>query len=298
MRRGEAHITAVSFMFALMQMVVFLPSTDAQSFRGEVVATRIVSDAAEAQFELEAGQVLLLGFTENYPYVDGVEIDVTPENGRPLPAGSFSLAVFEGIDRSVEHEEGFTTIAGRSLGTIPLQGSTSVTVPLTPGLQAANRTAQPRTSDSFLSADPGKGYIAAQIVPSMKGMNPAFEDTLFTVRITPRLSGKGGIRVSIHGEPGIVEQALNELELSLNGSVIQADRINTITPGIYRLTANAGQYLEHAENIGVEAGRTVTRTLLAQEPRASIRVRVPSVAEVFIDGVRIPGDTRSTVDLF
>lgn len=282
--------------FVLVLIAAITTPVDAQNFRGEVVATQIISGPAETRTELGAGQVLLLGFTEEYPFPDGVEINIVPEAGRTLPAGSFSLAVFEGVDRSVQDQEGFTTIAGRPLGTIPLRGSTSVLIPLVRESRASDRSTASRHPETLPPADRGRGYIAAQIVPSMKGMNPAIENTVFSLRVVPRLSGEGGIRISLHGEPEIVEQALDQLALTLNNVAIEPGSINTVSPGIYRLTAIAGDYLEHTENIGVEAGRTVNRTLPVREPRALIRVRVPSVAEVFLDGVRLSGDARSTVE--
>jgi hypothetical protein len=90
--------------------------------------------------------------------------------------------------------------------------------------------------------------------------------------------------VSLSGEPDVVERAAGILTISLDGDPVSPDELMEVDPGIYRLEAQAGDFLAYTSNVGIERGRVRTVVLEATEPQATVRLSVPSVADVYWNG--------------
>jgi len=128
----------------------------------------------------------------------------------------------------------------------------------------------------------------------MKGMDSTALSAAYSVRISPRLRPIGALRVTLAGEAELLTRTREELQLSLNGEEIAVDAVVERAPGIYRLEAQAGDFLETASNVGIEQGHIREITLEPREPLAMIRVSVPTVAEVYWNGTRLADQSPFT----
>lgn len=264
----------------LLILVLVTPDATSQSFRGEV--SRRVDLVANGSVELEmgAGQIVLLAPTEeSRRFVNGVDI-VVSSISPALPSGAFTVAVFGGVD--VPAGDGYVNLAGTSLGTIPPSTGNRyrIHVPFSAGSRVSSEAGLTVTSPADLNTGP----VAIQLVPIMKGMNEDALAATFRVEISPRLRPVGALIVSLSGDPSVVDRASSVLTVNLDGAPIQPDQLVELEPGIYRLEAEAGDFLEYTSNVGIERGRVRTVVLEATEPQATIRVSVPSVADVYWNG--------------
>lgn len=286
-----------SMVLALLSVVLSTTGGQAlwsQSFRGEVAERFEILDGSTIEAGIEAGRVILLDFSDRFPYVESLELRVTPPEGTTIPTGAFSLHVYEAVDPVSTTTSGFVTIAGRAVGTEPLRPSSSYIVPVT--TRYPDRFRQIDEDGTFRAINPSLGMVAIQLVPAMKGMTTGMEALPFVVTITPHLAAVGGVVVQVTGEPDVRDRSHELLRLTINGQPIDEGSIAFFSPGIYRLEAVAGDYLNHAENVGIDAAQTTTRTYTVREPRAFLQIRVPTVAEVFLDGTRIGGVGREFLE--
>lgn len=269
-------------------LIAVIPSVvQPQSFRGEVTAHRVVDTAASIQSTLEAGQVLLIDIDSEFPFVEGLLIRVIPPDDIAIPPGAFSVAVYGQVDPAVAETRGFTTLGGREAGTRPLGISGTENASRGETIQVGLHPEFAGSGD-FQRIDPTLGAVAIQVVPVMKGMSAGLENATFRLEVDPIIREEGVLEITVTGEtPDVRDRAHEELKLHINDIPIEPDRRYFFDPGIYRLTADAGDYLQHQENIGIEIAHITTLTLQAREPRAYLRVQVPSVADVFVDGVRL-----------
>ncbi|TVR74286.1 MAG: hypothetical protein EA427_01200 [Spirochaetaceae bacterium] len=267
---------------------------NAQSFRGEPTVLLEITEATPIRSELEAGQVLMLAIPDSYPFVEALTIQLISPEEELLVPGAFSLSAYSAIDPALAETSGYVTFAGRLLGTVPVESAQTYTIPVLSPSRSDDITES--ASTAFREADPRIGAIALQIAPAMKGVGAHLEEIAFLIEIRPVTSRKGGVRVELTGEEGVLERAREVLHITLEGEPLQEGEILFRTPGIYRLEVNAGDYLQHTENVGIDAARTTTALLEAREPRAFLAIHVPSVAEVFLGGERISASPRSTLE--
>ncbi|MFA7567904.1 MAG: hypothetical protein WCY01_12810, partial [Alkalispirochaeta sp.] len=148
----------------------------------------------------------------------------------------------------------------------------------------AERQVVPAGTQLITDVDPKIGAIGVQIVPTAKGMSQELLDTVFSLRLAPVLRPKGGLIVHLGGDEDAIPQAVEVLEIKVDGRTVKPEVIQEFDPGIYRLTAHAGDYLSYTANVGIERGRVREETLIIRRPRATVRINVPSVAEVFWNG--------------
>ncbi len=285
----------LSTFLAIIVPVVIAPArVHGQSFRGEVATYHVIENKGSVHFELAAGQLALFETVESFPFVEGLEIRVKPEGDVRIVPGAFSVHVYEGVDPSIRETSGFTTISGRPAGTALVDGVNRFVVPVETVFDRQRRE-YPVEGD-FRIVNPGLGAVAVQIVPAMKGLSPEMEGLSFQLETTPLLSGLGAIRVGITGTEEIVESSREHLRIYLEGRDVTPDIPVFVSPGIYRLAAEAGDYLDHAENVGIDAARVTTKLLEVREPKVHLKLEVPSVAEVFLDGVRLVPRGREVME--
>ncbi len=298
-RLKKVQIRAVSRRIALVVTLgfLFLPAREtvhSQSFRGEVAETIEITDGTLRHAELEPGQVVLLAFAAQYPYVEAIQLRVVAPQGTSLVPGAFSLNVHAGVDPATEMTSGFVTIAGQALGTVPAEASRPYLVPVNTPYAAGREIAL--IGQTFRAADPQLGLMAIQIAPAMKGISSDMEGLVLSLEITPLRSVIGGIQIQLTGDLDVQSRAREELRITLDDTVVPEGSYIFREPGIYHLEARAGDYLHHRENVGIDAARTTRILLEARVPRAFLGIQVPSVAEVFLSGERIEHTAGSILE--
>ncbi|SIQ20009.1 hypothetical protein SAMN05920897_10546 [Alkalispirochaeta americana] len=289
----------MAFLAAFLSLAGISPSYS-QSFRGEVQALERISSAEPLEILLEGGAVLLLLGQEEFPYLQGLRIIADPLP-RGMPPGGFSLLVFGDVDPP--HEEllqdapGHLSLAGRSLARIPLnpERRESLTIELAPPRPFPGEAA-PGLSAATATSSFSRGAIALQILPATKGFLPRHDEHAHRLRIEPIVAPFGGILVEMEGDASLMEKASPLLSLSLDGENLQPETATFLSPGIYQLQAQAGEYLQHRQNIGIEEAVTTRITLQPHEPRSFLTFQVPSVAEVFLDGEPLSADSEKPLE--
>ncbi|MFW5827191.1 MAG: hypothetical protein ACOCU4_03820 [Alkalispirochaeta sp.] len=267
-------------LFLVMLGVIFAEGISSQSFRGEVTNRESITSDTRVESQLSAGDVVLFHIDPTFlRFIEALEITIEPQEQAVAP-GSFSVAVFGAVDPPAA--QGVQNLAGQRLETLPLTDPEGhrLFLPLDEDYSRAQGT-------TTRPADPRIGDIALQLVPIMKGMDNEALSTTYSVRISPRLRPIGALRVSLAGEAELLSRTREELQLTLNGEEIGEDTVVERTPGIYRLEAQAGDFLETTTNVGIEQGHIREITLEPREPLAMIRVSVPTVAEVYWNGTRL-----------
>ncbi|MFW5694477.1 MAG: hypothetical protein ACOCYB_04870 [Alkalispirochaeta sp.] len=267
-------------LWVVALVFIGVSAADGQSFRGEVSSREAISSDTTVERSITSGEILLFYIEPTARrFVAGLEVTIEPSS-ESIAAGSFSAAVFGAVDPPDEH--GIHNLAGQRLETLPLTDP------------QRHRLFIPFDSDhsnnldtATRPADPTIGDIALQLVPIMKGMDSTALSAAYSVRVSPRIRPIGAVRVTLTGEADLVERTEDLLQLSLNGEEIALDTVVERAPGIYRLEARAGDFLDTASNVGVEQGNLREIVLEPQEPRARIRVSVPTVAEVYWNGTRL-----------
>lgn len=251
-----------------------------QSFRGEVTNRDILSADTVVERSISSGDVLLFTIAESaLRFTTGVELVITTDDGSVVP-GSYSAAIYAGVDSS--QGTGVQNLAGQRLATIPL------TDPIQHRILVPFESAEPSDQrGATRPADPQIGHLAVQLVPIMKGMDTRALSTVYSVTVTPQLRPIGAVRIELEGDADLLRRTRAELTLTLNGEEVDEEKVVEREPGIYRLEAQAGDFLDTTSNIGIEQGRLREVILQPQEPAATIRVSVPSVAEVYWDGARL-----------
>ncbi|MEX2443350.1 MAG: hypothetical protein WD492_07085 [Alkalispirochaeta sp.] len=253
---------------------------EGQSFRGEVSVRETLTAQDAVERSISSGDILLLHLDPSaVRFVAGLDIVIEPESDSIAP-GSFSAAIFGAVDPP--EATGVQNLAGQRLQTLPLTDPLRhrIFVPFgSDGSGIQNNATQP--------IDPHIGDIAIQLVPIMKGMDSRALSVAYSVSVTPRLRPIGAARIVLEGDDDLLRQTRDALELSLDGETIEADTVVERAPGIYRLTAQAGDFLDVTSNVGIEQGRLREITLEPREPLAMIRVSVPTVAEVYWNGTRL-----------
>lgn len=263
-----------------------------QALRGEVTAMETISSAEPMEFHLEGGTVVLLLGQEDFPYLQGLRITAAPLP-RGYPPGGFSLLVFGDVDpppkELLEDTPGYVSLSGRRLARIPLHPghSETVTIGITSSRPATGETI-PALDDVSATADLSRGALALQMVPAAKGFLPGRGDYSHLLRVEPVVPPLGGVVIDLDGDEALLEETRPLLSLSLEGREIFPGTLSFLAPGIYQLEARAGQYLKHLQNVGVERATTTRIILEPHEPRSFLVFRLPSVAEVFLDGELLP----------
>lgn len=270
-------------------MLFLATSVSAQSFRGEVVSRETVRPHEQIEISLSGGQIAVIQFDRSVRFIAAVaaEISSDSENARP---GAFTLASYAGVD--VPQREGVVDVAGRSLRAIPVRAArrNRVLLPVRDGAPPTEEAGQIVTEP----IDPSVGAVAFQLVPIMKGMRDEDLAATYTLRVSAVLRSVGAIRIELTGDPDIVELATADLQMFLDGRPIEPNTMIERPPGIYRLRATAGDYISYTSNVGVEIGRLREIRLEAVRPQATVRLSVPSVAEVYWNG-RLASDERELV---
>ncbi len=253
---------------------------NAQSFRGNVILLEVPEPDNYVEISFGSGDVAVISVPDDQIFTSGLDIRVRPPSDRSFPPGMFSVVVYTAVD--APHEDGVVTIGGIQKERIPVSSSSSL--PLVVTFTGADRPTVPAGTRLISDADPGIGDIGIQIVPTAKGMSQELLETIFTLRLAPVVRSKGGLIVHIDGEEKAVTEAMEVLSIFVDGEPLEAGAVGEFSPGIYRLTAEAGDYLSYTANVGVERGIIRELTLTARQPRARVRINVPSVAEVFWNG--------------
>lgn len=251
-----------------------------QSFRGEVINREVVSVESVIEQTISSGDVLLFTIPEAaLRFMTGVELTVSTNDPDGAP-GSYSTAIYAAVDPP--QENGVQNLAGQRLGTFPLTepAGQRFFVPFGAADSGAERGVT-------RAADPQIGDFAVQLVPIMKGMDSEALSTAYSVTITPRLRPIGALRIELDGNEDLLRRTRAELSITLNGDEIDEETVIERAPGIYRLEARAGDFLDTTANVGIEQGRLREIVLEPEEPAATIRVSVPSVAEVYWNGARV-----------
>jgi hypothetical protein len=233
---------------------------------------------------LSGGQVVVLTLPPDRLFTSGMDVRIRPADGETPVPGSFTVAVYAAVDAPAE--EGVVNIAGSLQERLPLGNTSSLalTIPFR-GYQLPTPPAGTRVLDPV---DPAIGPVGIQIVPASKGLSPEGARARFTVEITPRLRRIGALVVRIDSdEPATAREAREILVLTVDGNPIEPDTLVELTPGIYRLEAQAGDLLSYTANVGIDRAQVEEVVLSAEIPRAAIRINVPSVADVFWNGERV-----------
>ncbi len=280
MIRPRLKAAVLLFSLSLFLWVPGMPM-GAQSFRGEIAARVSVPLQDDAHSpSLGGGQVLIIQRAADPHWLEGLDISVSLEGDDPVPPGAYALVIFSDVDTTGEPDDGFITMGGRQWASHPILSA----APVTTTIPIRNRTTghQPREGIEIAS-----GEIALQIVPVMKGMPPSIANRQFTVSLTPRFSIRGGLAITLTGDPAVVAHAQELLEVRLDRVAVDADGLIVLDPGIYRVAVQAGNLLEQSRNVAIESASITTLAFEPLEPVARVRFSLPSVAEVFLDGVRI-----------
>lgn len=277
-------ITIVQRHLSMLSLVVLgvalAEGVSGQSFRGEVSSREPITSDTTVEEQISSGDVLLVHVDPPFVrFIEGLEITIERQDQSIAP-GSFSVAVFGAVDPPAAR--GVQNLAGQRLEALPLTdpGRHRLYVPF----DSEHSNIQGQTTRP---TDPRIGDIALQLVPIMKGMDSTALSAAYSIRISPRLRQIGAVRVTLAGEEELLARTREELQLSLNGEEIAVDEVVERSPGIYRLEAQAGDFLDATSNVGVEQGHIREITLEPREPLAMIRVSVPTVAEVYWDGNRL-----------
>lgn len=267
-------------LLAILTLALSMPAgMPGQSFRGEVVLRDEITTTSRAGTTLGVGQLAVIAVApEALRFVESLVIEVTPPEAAP-PTGSFSVGVFGSVDAPAE--TGVVNLAGVPLTTVPLgAGRSRIVVPFRDSLDVTPAAGSTRTG----LADPNTGAVAVQLIPVAKGLSESAARAGYAVSITPNLRAVGALEITLSGDQSILPEAREILSVTLDGVPVDIDTVLERTPGIYRLEARAGDYLEYTSNVGIDQGRIHRMTLEAREPRATVRLSVPSVAEVFWNG--------------
>ncbi|MFO8042837.1 MAG: hypothetical protein R6U25_06530 [Alkalispirochaeta sp.] len=269
-----------SVMCIVALTVLAAAEVPGQSFRGEVINREVLSVESVVEQSISSGEVLLFTIPDAaLRFMTGVELTVSTEDTNVAP-GSYSTTIYAAVDPP--QENGVQNLAGQRLATFPLTEPVRQRIFIPFG--AADSGDQRGVTRA---ADPQIGDLAVQLVPIMKGMDSQALSTTYSVTITPRLRQIGAMRIELDGDEDLLRRTRAELTVTLNGEEIDEEAIIERAPGIYRLEAQAGDFLDTTTNIGIEQGRLREVVLEPQEPAATIRVSVPSVAEVYWNGARL-----------
>lgn len=286
-------LRAVPWGIVLMLLVPTV--VHGQSFRGEVAHLLGITDDSTVTTALYPGQVLLVSPTDSFPYLQALELRIRVPRDTGFAPGTFRLSVYEGVDPDVLDSRGFVSIAGRALGTFSVLETAQPFV--LPVITPFPTDWLPRQDVSvFQEADPGLGLMAIQLVPAMKGIPPELEDAALTLELHPVMASFGGFQITLSGEEDLLERARRQLYIAVDGKEVSEGTLVFRNPGIYKLEARAGDYLDHRENIGIEVARTTNLVLEPREPRAYLSIHLPSVAEIFLDGHSVPANPAEVLE--
>lgn len=264
-------------------------SLAAQSFRGEIHAQHRFEDASTYTTTLGSGEVLLLSFPADARFFAGLRVEIRTAQAS-APPGTFTATVWSSVD--ADSTEGVATFAGQQIGTLPVvRPRQSMLIPTESGTALTADAGEFRTRE----INPSLGPVAVQLVPVMKGATDAALAIRYEISVSPVLRSVGGVVVELSGESELVRATRSELTLTLDDAPISLDEVIERTPGIYRLTATAGDYLDVTVNVGVDRGEIRTITLEPTEPRAQVRINLPNVAELYWNGALVQDTTPLTV---
>ncbi len=264
---------------AVIFLIAALSSPEAQSFRGNPVPVELPGPGS-VETSLGSGDVAVIAVPADSRFITGLDIRIRPATDAVIAPGLFSVVVYAAVDAPAT--EGTVTIAGNRKARFPITSASSL--PVVVSFSGAERQVVPAGTQLITDVDPKIGAIGVQIVPTAKGMSQELLDTVFSLRLAPVLRPKGGLIVHLGGDEDAIPQAVEVLEIKVDGRTVKPEVIQEFDPGIYRLTAHAGDYLSYTANVGIERGRVREETLIIRRPRATVRINVPSVAEVFWNG--------------
>jgi hypothetical protein len=273
MSYSKTVVTILGLIFSVFTL-------NAQSFRGNVVRLDVPPPDRNIEISIGSGDVAVISVPEDQIFTAGLDIRLRPPSDVQISPGMFSLVIYAAVD--APDEDGVVTIGGTQREQIPI--TTSATLPVVVGFSGEDRPSTPAGTRFVPDVDPRIGDVGIQLVPITKGMSQELLETTFTLRVAPVVRPKGGLVVHIDGEEDAVSAALEVLRISVDGLPLEEGTVGEFSPGIYRLTAEAGDYLSHTANVGIERGVIRELTLTARQPRAQVRINVPSVAEVFWNG--------------
>ncbi len=262
-------------------------SVHADNFRGQTLEPLFFDGPSQQSIEIATGEVAIVQVDTNYPFIAGFEIVATP--GPEGFGQDFALAVWGSVDPP--SSVGMHNLVGVEVATTILTGRSRIAMAIP--FRDVDGFSPPPGTTRTQAVNAGTGAIAVQLVPFMKGISPEALDRQISLQVRPILRPVGGILVRLQGEPTVVANARASLQLNIDGRDVRADEVLELPPGIYRVSARAGDLLDFTGNVGVEIGSIEILALTAAEPRAEVRFDVPSIAEVFWDGERVPNEGLS-----
>lgn len=251
----------------------------AQSFRAIVDnVVPLTSETAESR-SLAPSAALVIVPEGDSLFVEGLALTIEPNRERP-GSFAFSVTVYDSVDVTPTGEP--VTLAGRPRAEVIVADNTPRFLAVPFG------DVPPETRADVIwteAADPTRGAVAIHIVALGKGIEGAAEAAA-TVSVAPRLRPVGAVVVELGGEPAALGPARAAFSGRIDGRPITLGEPLLLPPGLYRVDADAGAFLSTRTNVGVEIGDITTVVVEARLPRATVRVALPSVAELFVDGVR------------
>lgn len=281
--------TRVSLFFALLLLIV--PGIIAQNFRGIVDRFDLPEPGSVYSTTVQGGTVAIVDTLEGRRFTSGIIFRLQPSDVEGLGRGLYTVALYEAVDAPLQ--EGVVDIAGRLIERIPITSSSTMEIVIV--FRGYESPPTPAGTIVFRDVDPSIGAIGLQLVPSGKGMTAEAARAAFPLEVSPILRSVGGLIVRLDGEESVVADALEKLDLRLEDRSIEVNEINEIPPGIYRLSADAGDLLSHTANVGIERATIHEVRLQVERPKAMIRLSVPSVSSVFWNGELLT-ETTITVE--
>lgn len=280
MKRHRGVVATPTTLSLVVLAVCAVASLPAQSFRGDIVTSIRLDGAVDETVEMRAGEVVTLEFVPDERFVQAVRIEVRLPREVTLPPGTFSVDVYDRVDSDAP--SGLTTIAGRRLLAQPVAGAAvAISVPV-----SREGAGAPASVGTFVTgtADRTVGMLAFQLTPLSKGTAIDLDAVPVTVRVSTELRPVGALAFALEGEQEAIDRARPLLVVSIDGRAIDPFEVTELAPGIYRVFAAAGDYLERATNVGINQGELRTIDLAVELPTATVTVALPSVAELFWNG--------------
>jgi hypothetical protein len=234
---------------------------------------------------LRLGDVLFISGEDPYAFLEGVELEVRP------PAAAvrepYSVAVTIHHARSSFPGRGVTMLSGDLLLEEELQPANRFyyRVPLRSGV-VFHRQADTRVLESAVALSSDRP-LTIGFWPRMKGMPSALREGEFQVTARPVLADRGGARVQLQRERTGTPVSLQEGEtrLLIDGEpVSSAEEIYFLSSGLHRIRIESDRYLPAEATFAVEPGEIATVRLELQQLTTEVRFRLPSEAELYLNG--------------
>jgi hypothetical protein len=257
-----------------------------ESFRGSVVGFAVVGPGSVYSEEIGAGDVIVVSLTDDQPFVRGFEVTLNIPTGSSGFPGNYAVHLYRRVD--APNTSGPATIVGQQVASWPITagGRQFLVVPFDQErsrLSAANT----RVADTV---DAGEDLpMAVQLVPIMKGMNAAVASQRLPLQIKPILASVGGLVVDINPPDNEIEPS--SLRVTVDGWPVPAGEVVELDPGIYPVTISSPEVVDQHRNVGIEAGRLTRVAFALERPMARVRLTVPSVAQVLMDGRSVNQET-------